>query len=125
MITNIKEMLSRYLSKSEIDDVVAAGFSQDTGLRYSLEFLQSQKFDIARMTIDEISEFVDAVTYTHVRKNDTEFFKSMLTMPSEDQRIQLSITGLGNIAFTALHIPDKDMRDRAIALFTRLQPTTQ
>jgi SAM-dependent MidA family methyltransferase len=77
------------------------------------------------MTIDEISEFVDAVTYTHVRKNDTEFFKSMLTMPPEDQRIQLSITGLGNIAFTALHIPDKDMRDRAIALFTRLQPTTQ
>jgi chloramphenicol O-acetyltransferase len=118
-------MLSRYLSKPEIDDVIAAGFSGDTGLRYSLEFLQSHKFDIARMTIDDIAEFVDAITYTHVRKNDTEFFRSMLTMPPEDQRVQISITGLGNIAFTALNMPDKETRERAIALFTRLQPTEQ
>jgi len=115
-------MLSRYLSKSEIEDVVTAGFSRDTGLRYSLEFLQSQRFDIARMTIDEIAEFVDAITYTHVRKNDIEFFRSML-VPPDDKRLQISITGLGNIAFTALNIPDNETRERAIALFARLQPT--
>ena len=114
-------MLSRYLSKTEIDDIATAGFSRDTGLRYSLEFLQSQKLNIARMTIDDIAEFVDAITYTHVRKNDTEFFRSMLTMPPEDQRIEISITGLGNIAFTALNMPDKDTREHAIALFNRLQ----
>jgi hypothetical protein len=114
-------MLSQYLSESEMDEIVAAGFSRETGLRYSIEFLRSPSLDPTKMTIDEIAEFVDAITYIYVRKNDTDFFRSMLEMPPEGRRVHISITGLGNIAFAALHMPDKETRERAIALFTRLQ----
>ena len=114
-------MLSQYLSDSEIDDIVTAGFSRETGLRYTMDFLKSQTFDIAKMSIDEISEFVDAITHTRVRTNDVEFFKSMLESPPVGRRVHISITGLGNIAFVALNMPDKETRERAAVLFNRLR----
>jgi hypothetical protein len=109
-------MLSHYLTETEIDHAKSKGYG-DNGLRYSLEFLNTVLPH--SLTMEQMAEYVDAVTLAKVHSNDTQFLLPMLEPPLTPT-VNLSVTGLGNLAYTALYMQDETCRKKAEALYSML-----
>lgn len=111
-------MLDRYLTPDEIRMIHEDGFNQ-YGLRYTLDEL-NEVLPLEK-TIEELSVYVDAVTYVFVKKNRYDILREQLQHdPPEGQTIPVSVTGLGNLAYTALYCTDPDIRERARRIFDRI-----
>lgn len=110
-------MLDRYLTPDEIRMVREDGFNE-YGLRYTLDELN--EVSPLGKTIEELAGYVDAVTYVHVRKDRRDVLWGQLQDPPDGRTIPVSVTGLGNLAYTALHSTDPEIRGRARRIFDRI-----
>lgn len=110
-------MLDRYLTDEEIQMIREDGY-HDNGLRYSLEELNNVS-PIGK-TIEELSEYVDAITYVRVRKNQHNILRNQLQELREGERIHVSVTGLGNLAYTGLYSTDAEIREKAQRIFYQI-----
>ena len=115
-----EDMLLRYMTVEERDMAVKAGFSARTGLRWTLEELSRIKVDPRRKGMADMACYVDAITYTKVRQNDTAFFESMLGPTPSLLEGRISATGLGNIAYVATQMRDSTTRERAASLYKEI-----
>lgn len=105
-------MLSHYLTKSELETIKSAGFDEH-GLRFSLEELQKET--IQNKTLQQVSEYVDAITFIKVNQNDVDFLKPQLKDPQK--KVPISMTGLGNLAYIILNIKDDSIKHQAEKLY--------
>ena len=106
--------MNQYLTPDEIDIVRKNGFDEN-GLRFSIEELQNV---IPKdLSMDALSKYVDAITFAKVESGDSDFFKSQLRDLPVGAKIRISATGLGNLAYVALHMKDDDIRLKASGLF--------
>ena len=87
------------------------------GLRYTLEELNAVV--PLSLTMEQMARYVDAVAFAKARSNDTGFVRPMLE-PPKTPTVNLSATGLGNLAYVALHMPDEECRQKAEALYRML-----
>ena len=117
-----EDMLLRYLTTEEKELAVKAGFSARTGLRWTLEELSTLTVDPRKYEMEDIAKYVDAITFIKVRQNDVLFFDSMLgpLPPSSSLEGRISMTGLGNIAYVAVHMEDPTIRSRAATLYNQI-----
>jgi len=107
--------MERVLTEGERQIARDHGYDSN-GLRFSIQELQNM---VPRdLSMESLSEFVDAVTFVKVRTGDTDFFRGQLVDAPVGTRV--SATGLGNLAYVALHIKDDEIRSRASSLFHRL-----
>ena len=110
-------MVSRYLNEEEMKLIREAGYGEN-GLRYTLEELKTT--DPTCMTIEDISKYVDAITYAKTIRQDAEFFLPQLQPIPEGKTVSITTTGLGNLAYIALHFKDERVKNIAMALFQQL-----
>lgn len=110
-------MLERFLSRDEIEMVQKDGFNA-RGLRYEVSELN--KISPHDKSIKEMAEYVDAVTYIMVKKMKNELLMSQLHELKEGEQINVSITGLGNLAFTALNCTDPMVREKAFKIYHQI-----
>lgn len=104
--------MERVLTEEECRIARVNGYDSN-GLRFSIqELLEVVPRDLS---MESLSEFVDAVTFVKVRSGDTDFFRRQLVDVPVGTRV--SATGLGNLAYIALHIGDDEIRSRALSLF--------
>jgi len=118
-----ENLLERYLSPDEIERITEVGFSPKTGLRIPLEELVQKKLqllDIRTMTMEQIAKYVDAITYIKTENNEWTFFQTMLGPIQENHQGEISLTGLGNIAYVALYIKDPNVRKHAQMMYDHL-----
>jgi hypothetical protein len=108
-------MLANFLSTREIQLVEEHGFSSQ-GLRYTLDQLNEVR--PSQKTMQEMSEYVDAVTFAKVHSDDLSFLLPMLQPPT--QTVNISTTGLGNVAYVAIHCLDPLCREKARTLYELL-----
>lgn len=108
-------MLQNFLSSDEISYTKNHGFGPQ-GLRFSLEELNEVR--PSQKTMKEMAEYADAVTFAKVHSNDLAFLLPMLTPPT--QTVNISTTGLGNVAYVATHCTDPTCRDKAKSLYDLL-----
>ena len=105
-----------YLSADEIEIARNNGFDKN-GLRYPIEELQ--RLEPKNLSMEEMEKYVDAITFIRTRAKDVKFFKSQLdTFP--DKPVQITVTGLGNLAYLARHLDDQEICDKAVEIFKRL-----
>jgi hypothetical protein len=76
------------------------------GLRYSIEHLYS--LDVEAMTMTQMAEYADAVTYVKTLKRDRAFMEAQLQTMNVDCP-NVNMTALGNLAHTAIHFPDDEI----------------
>jgi hypothetical protein len=105
-------MLQNFLSTEEISYIKNHGFGPQ-GLRFTLEELNDVR--PSQKTIKEMAEYADAVTFAKVHSNDLAFLLPMLMPPT--QTVNISTTGLGNVAYVAVHCTDPTCRDKAKSLY--------
>jgi len=110
-------MLHHYLNTEDIAFAMEHGFDA-TGLRFPVQDIQ--KIKPHGLSMEALAEYVDAVTFVKVHHGDIAFLEPMLEPPVTPM-VNLSITGLGNIAYTALHMKDDACREKAKALYQRLK----
>jgi hypothetical protein len=110
-----------YLTADEIEIARKNGFDEK-GLRYPIEELQ--RLEPKNLSMEEMEKYVDAITFIKVRAGDVQFFASQLnSFPSSDKPINVSATGLGNLAYVARHLHNSEIQDKAVQIFTRLTTT--
>lgn len=110
-------MLERFLSTEEIEFVRNHGFDA-RGLRYDLSELN--KISPHHKSINDMAEYVDAVTFVMVKKEKNDVLKGQLHELREGERVNVSITGLGNLAFTALNCTDPKIREKALQIYYQI-----
>lgn len=110
-------MLDRYLSQEEIQLVRENGFNEN-GLRYTLDDLN--KISPIGKTMEELSAYVDAVTYVHVTRDHRDVLRDQLQELREGEKIHVSVTGLGNLAYTGLYSRDPEIRERACKIYYQI-----
>lgn len=110
-------MLERYLSEDEIQMIRDEGFDQ-RGLRYTLTELNT--ISPVNKSIKDMSKYVDAITFVMVQKGKNDLLKEQLQELREGERVNISITGLGNLAFTALHSTDNEVREKALKIYYQI-----
>jgi len=118
-----ENLLERYLSPEEIERITEVGFSQKTGLRMTLEGLVKKKMellDIRTMTMEQIAKYVDAITYIKTENNEWTFFQTMLGPIQENHQGEVSLTGLGNVAYVALYIKEPNVKKHARMMYDHL-----
>lgn len=109
-------MLGKYLNEDEMKIVRDAGFDA-YGLRFPVqELLQVTPNGLS---MEEMSRYVDAITYAKVITNDVDFFSPFMK-PLETPEVRVSATGLGNLAYIALHIKDETTRETARLLYQQI-----
>lgn len=113
-------MLRHYLTEDELTHVEKNGFAVN-GLRYSLEELNA--VDPSQESMARMAEYVDAVTFAKVFSRDTAFLFPMLEPPQKT--VNISVTGLGNVAYVAVYSSDPECRERAEKLYELLVTTSQ
>lgn len=113
-------MLRHYLTEDEMNHAEQNGFGAN-GLRYSWEELNA--VDPSQETMERMAAYVDAVTFAKVFSNDTAFLRPMLEPPR--QTVNISVTGLGNVAYVAVYCSDPECRKRAEALYHLLVTTSR
>jgi hypothetical protein len=111
-------MLSKYLNEEELELIKNEGFNEH-GLHYSIEELNN--ISIIDKSIEEISKYVDAITYIKVKQKDIDFFSPQLIDIKEGQKVKISVTGLGNLAYIALYFDDEYIRNQANKIFSQLK----
>jgi hypothetical protein len=109
-------MLRHYLTEDEMAYVKQNGFGEN-GLRYTLDELNAV-LPLSR-TMEQMADYVDAITFAKAHSNDTGFVRPMLEPPTTST-VNLSATGLGNLAYVALYMPDEECRQKAEALYCML-----
>ena len=109
--------MQRYLSTEEIDIVRQAGYHEN-GLKYTIEELKEVMPD--DLSIEELAKYADGITYIKVTKNDVEFFKPQLVPIPPGQTVSVTVTGLGNLSYIALNMPDLETRQKAVLLFQQI-----
>ena len=124
-IPNIQNVLKKYLNTEEMETISAAGFSTDTGLRFSLEELELKRIEfqenkLEKINIHQAAAYADAITFIKTNKNDVEFLRPMLTPLPPNKTVHISLTGLGNIAYVALNISDPTLQTAATLLYHQL-----
>ena len=122
---NIQNVLKKYLNTEEMETISVAGFSTDTGLRFSLEELETKRVELQENKLEKIdlhqaAAYADAITFIKTNKNDVEFLRPMLTPLPPNKTVHISLTGLGNIAYVALNISDPTLQTAATLLYHQL-----
>jgi hypothetical protein len=122
---NIQNVLKKYLNTEEMETISSAGFSLDTGLRFSLEELETKRIEfqenkLQKIDLHQASTYADAITFIKTNKNDVEFLRPMLTPLPPNKTVHISLTGLGNIAYVALNISDPTLQTAATLLYHQL-----
>ena len=105
------------MSGDEIEMVRGKGFDA-RGLRYSLKELN--EISPHHKSIQDMAEYVDAVTYVMVKKEKNDVLRGQLRDLKEGEQVNVSITGLGNLAFTALHCTDPAIREKALQIYYQI-----
>lgn len=110
--------LSRFLNEQEMAMVREAGYGEN-GLRYRLEELNT--ILPTDMSLEEVAQYADAVTFAKVARNEAAFFLPSLEPIPAGKEVKLTLTGLGNIAHVALNIKNDEARTKALALYHQLR----
>jgi hypothetical protein len=110
-------MLSKILSEEEIQIAMSAGYGENV-LCHRLEDLLTKTPD--GMTMEELAVYADAVTFAKVKKNDATFFRPQLQPIPPGQEVQITLTGLGNIAHIATYIENEEIKGLALQLYHQL-----
>lgn len=110
------KMLEKYLSEEEMKTVRDAGFDGN-GLRFPIQELI--QVTPKGKSMEDMSRYVDAITYAKVVANDVGFFSPFMK-PLETPEVRVSATGLGNLAYIALHIKDETTRETARLLYQQI-----
>lgn len=109
--------MNRYLDQEELEFVRQAGYNE-YGLKHSIEELKTVVPDV--LTLEEFAKYADAITYAKVHKNDVSFFAPQLLPIPSGKTVTVTATGLGNLAYIALHMKDVDTRTKATLLFQQI-----
>jgi hypothetical protein len=109
--------MERLLTPKEIEIAREAGYNAN-GLRYTIEELQ--KIVPENLTMEELAQYVDAITFIKVKNNDVIFFRNQLIPIPEGQTVVVTATGLGNLAHIALNMSDDETRTKASLLFYQI-----
>ena len=110
-------MLSKYLNEHEMTVIQEAGYGEN-GLRFTLKELEAT--DPSRMTMEDLAEYADAITYAKTINQDADFFLPQLQPIPEGRTVTITTTGLGNLAHIAIHFKDERVKNVAVALFRQL-----
>ena len=112
-----KKMLTKYLNEHEMTTIQESGYGEN-GLRFTLKELEAT--DPSRMTMEDLAEYADAITYAKTIKQDVDFFLPQLQPIPEGRTVTITTTGLGNLAHIAIHFKDERVKNVAVALFRQL-----
>lgn len=105
------------MTSEELLLVEKNGFDKN-GLRFSIEELQNVM--PMNLSMKSLSKYVDAITFAKVHSKDTLFFQSQLQDLPFGKKVNVSATGLGNLAYIALHMDNDEIRSRAATLFHQI-----
>ncbi len=84
----------------------------DFGLRYSMPILVAVKQWMYKMPLEMLATFADGVCVEMVKRDD-DYLQEMVADIDFIHYDVVNATGLGNIAYVAMHYCDKDTRQQA------------
>jgi len=88
------------------------------GLRYSIEELN--KTSPIGKSMSEISKYVDAITFAMVKNKKIDSLNDQLIELPEGIKIEVSLTGLGNLAYVALNGPNDEIKEKALRIYNQI-----
>lgn len=111
----IAVILILYLAIPEIFDPLLrkVGVHDSKGLKHSVKELEAVREEMPFKTLEEQAEYVDVVTKEIVDSGKTEILTPHIRpVPPEDMSVldETNTTGIGNLAYIALHAPEKEAR---------------
>lgn len=86
----------------------------DNGLRFSYEHLQRALKEAKAMSVDQLAEYVDAVTFASVANIGPALVPDKL--PKE-----INMTAIGNVAFLFLHSPYPQVKQKCAILLEQFK----
>lgn len=106
------DMTSEFFKK-EINHP-ASQIEKNYGLRYSVYYLNEIKENIPLMSIEEVSEFVDYITWTN--SNNENWIRNQLAMPTQidnndnNDNNYINTSSFGNMAYLHSHAPTEELK---------------
>lgn len=98
-------------------------YFNSNGLRFDTKYLQTMKSKLSTLSVVDLAEFVDTVTYHLVHEKMTPLLKAKFHVPDNHDfdlpvghfTLQnMNVTSWGNIAYVALYHKDSNARLKAL-----------